>query len=820
MKRKRKISQFTLMPHLCIAIIALVISLHIPKNSAVTDTIAAGQALTIHDKLVSRNGRYALGFFEASSDSSQNTSNWYLGIWFNTVPKFTHAWVANGDNPMKNPTSLGLEISHDGNLVVLNGSSRCVIWSSQGNMTRNNDTAFDSKNNTIAILLNSGNFVLQNASNSSEILWQSFDHLTNTFFPGAKIGWNKVTGLNRRFISRKNSISPASGVYCMELDPSGANQIILTELNSSIAYWTSGVWNGQYFALEPEMTKQPAIRSFVDNAQEKYYTFALLDESFILYHHLDVSGQMKTFVWLEGSKDWVVVNAQPKAQCDVFATCGPFTVCNDDALPYCSCLKGFTIRSPGDWDLDDRTGGCLRDTPLDCMVNGSITSSTDKFYSMPCVSFSQSFYRAEALRSIDECYQVCLDNCSCIAYSFSDGKCSIWHEQLLNVRKIQCSSTSSNGDTLYVRLSAKDILSSKKNNTIFIIALAAGSTLAAALGFFAFMMLLRIWKNKRKSSGTMSHSGQSCNGIIAFRYIDLQRATKNFSEKLGGGGFGSVYKGLINASTAIAVKRLDHAHQGEKQFRAEVSSIGIIHHINLVKLVGFCSDGAKRLLVYEHMSNRSLDIHLFQSHAVVLKWSTRYQIALGVARGLAYLHENCRDCIIHCDIKPENILLDDSFVPKIADFGLAKFLGRDFSRVLTTMRGTIGYLAPEWISGVAITPKVDVYAYGMVLLEIISGRRNSCSCSSDHDVYYPLHVAEKILEGDARSLLDKRLYGDVNLKELEITCKVACWCIQDEDFDRPTMGEVVQTLEGLLEINIPPMPRLLQAITGSSDYST
>jgi len=206
-----------------------------------------------------------------------------------------------------------------------------------------------------------------------------------------------------------------------------------------------------------------------------------------------------------------------------------------------------------------------------------------------------------------------------------------------------------------------------------------------------------------------------------------------------------------------------------------------------------------------------------------LRWSTRYQIALGVARGLAYLHENCRDCIIHCDIKPENILLSESFVPKIADFGMAKLFGRDFSRVITTIRGTIGYLAPEWISGVAITPKVDVYAYGMVLLEIVSGKRNSCiscSCGTNHGVYYPVHVAREILDGDVRSLLDTRLCGDANLKEVEIACKIACWCIQEDEFDRPTMSEVVQILEGLLEINIPPMPRLLQTVAGSSRYST
>ena len=192
---KISLNLFITMAYLHISMI-LPLFLHIlAASSTTTDTISAGQTLSISDKLVSKNGRYALGFFEVGNNSSQNTSNWYLGIWFNSVPKLTQAWVANRDDPFKSPpSSLELKISHDGNLVVLNQPTNSVIWSTQVKMTRNS---------TIAMLLDSGNFILRNVSNSSHTLWQSFDHPTDTFLPGMKLLRDNITGLNRRLISRK-----------------------------------------------------------------------------------------------------------------------------------------------------------------------------------------------------------------------------------------------------------------------------------------------------------------------------------------------------------------------------------------------------------------------------------------------------------------------------------------------------------------------------------------------------------------------------------------------------------------------------------------
>ncbi|XP_022023615.2 G-type lectin S-receptor-like serine/threonine-protein kinase At2g19130 [Helianthus annuus] len=300
--------------------------------------------------------------------------------------------------------------------------------------------------------------------------------------------------------------------------------------------------------------------------------------------------------------------------------------------------------------------------------------------------------------------------------------------------------------------------------------------------------------------------------LIAFVYRDLQIATKNFSDKLGGGGFGSVFKGVLRDSSIVAVKKLESLSQGEKQFRSEVSTIGTIQHVNLVRLRGFCAQGSSKLLVYDYMPNGSLDSHLFgEKEDNLLNWKTRYEIALGIARGLVYLHEKCRDCIIHCDIKPENILLDADFCPKLADFGLAKLVGREFSRVLTTFRGTKGYLAPEWLSGVPVTAKADVFSYGMMLFELVYGKRNAEQSDDSTSKFFPSLVANVLMVGgDILSLLDSRLNREASVEEVTKICKVACWCIQDEEDSRPSMSLVEQILEGVSDVNMPPVPRTVK----------
>ncbi|XP_059661013.1 G-type lectin S-receptor-like serine/threonine-protein kinase At2g19130 [Cornus florida] len=757
------------------------------------DTISANQSLSGDRTIVSSGETFKLGFFKAG-----NSSNFYIGMWYNKVSEQTIVWVANRDTPVSDIYSSELKIL-DGNLVLVN-EYQTPIWST--NISSTNSTSL------VAILRDDGNFVFGDGPNVTQPSWQSFDHPAHTWLPGSKIGFNKLTNKNQLLTSWKNSENPTAGLFSLELDPNGSQYLI--RWNRSVQYWTSGAWNGHIFSLVPEMRLNYIYNfSYVTNENESYFTYSLYSPSIISRFIMDISGQIKQVTWLETSKQWNLFWSQPREQCEVNAYCGAFGACNQISQPFCNCLYGFNIKSMNDWNLSDYSSGCERRTVLQCGNTSAANREVDRFRENPHMGLPQN-PQSVPVGSDAECKSACLNNCSCTAYAYESNACSIWIGELLDLQQLSADDVT--GRTLYVRLAASEV-PNQKNNKGVIIGSVVGSV-AALIGLV--LVAVVILRRQRRSVGTTNAVEGS---LVAFGYKDLQIATKNFSEKLGGGGFGFVSKGTLPDSTVIAVKKLASVSQGEKQFRTEVSTIGAIQHVNLVRLRGFCSEGDKRLLVYDYMPNGSLDSHLFhEKDSKVLDWKTRYQIALGTARGLVYLHEKCRDCIIHCDIKPENILLDADLCPKVADFGLAKLLGREFSRVLTTMRGTRGYLAPEWISGVAITAKADVYSYGMMLFEVVSGRRNSEQSQDGKVKFFPTWAASVIVEGDVLSLLDPRLEGDGDAEEVTRICRVACWCIQDDENYRPSMGQVVQILEGVSEVNLPPIPRSLQLYADNQEH--
>ncbi|XP_023742016.1 G-type lectin S-receptor-like serine/threonine-protein kinase At2g19130 isoform X2 [Lactuca sativa] len=503
-------------------------------------------------------------------------------------------------------------------------------------------------------------------------------------------------------------------------------------------------------------------------------------------------GQVQQLSYLETTEQWNLFWSQPRMQCEVYALCGAFGICSQSGLPFCNCLTDFEPTSESDWNQSDFSGGCVRKTDLQC---GRIAEKPD--FLMITVEKLPP-HNSVAFGGAEECHTTCLNNCSCNAYAFVDNQCSVWNGDLLNLLE-----DNGRGKTIYVKVASKDLPHHKKSNSVNMGAVVG---FVGGVVFVLGVILVLIFRKKRisLSVGKTRMEGS----LVSFVYKDLQIATKRFSDKLGEGGFGSVFKGVLHDSSIVAVKKLESISQGEKQFRSEVSTIGTIQHVNLVRLRGFCAQGNNKLLVYDYMTNGSLDTHLFHGKQV-LNWETRYQIALGTARGLVYLHEKCRDCIIHCDIKPENILLDAEFCPKIADFGLAKLVGRDFSRVLTSTRGTIGYLAPEWLSGVAITAKTDVYSYGMMLFELVYGKRNAEASEDSRSKYFPGLVANVLIHGtDILSVLDSRLNREACVEKVTKICKVACWCIQDEEERRPTMSMVERILEGVLDVDMPPIPKI------------
>ncbi|KAG1355280.1 putative G-type lectin S-receptor-like serine/threonine-protein kinase [Cocos nucifera] len=472
---------------------------------------------------------------------------------------------------------------------------------------------------------------------------------------------NKITGEYESLTSWKNAEDPAPGVFSDSIDPAGTNEYFLL-WNGSQRYWRSGAWNGHYFDLIPP--KKPFIELiFINDKQWRGTTCTLYNRSIITRMVMDLTGQIKQFIWLESSQEWLMFWSQPPAQCDVYSLCGPFGICDQGSLPSCRCPHGFQPASPKNWSLKDWSSGCQRKTQLRCRED-------DQFFMMPNMQLPVNNQPLK-VQSHEECIAACLNNCSCTAYAYTySGGCFLWNGKLQNLRQLY------DGDgasiTLYLRLAASELMTSGRNNkTVYVVAA------VAVVGVLVILVGLAWRYHRKRVTNSMKELGGS---LVLFTYDDLRRATRNFSKKLGGGGFGSVYKGLLPDSTAVAVKKLEGLRQGEKQFRTEVSTLGSIQHVNLVRLHGFCSEGAKKLLVYEFMPNGSLDSYLFQNDCVMLNWRTRYEIFLGIARGLAYLHEKCIECIIHCDVKPENILLDAQLCPKVADFGMAKLVGRDFSR--------------------------------------------------------------------------------------------------------------------------------------------
>lgn len=309
-----------------------------------------------------------------------------------------------------------------------------------------------------------------------------------------------------------------------------------------------------------------------------------------------------------------------------------------------------------------------------------------------------------------------------------------------------------------------------------------------------------------------------------YSYPDLKKITNSFEDKLGEGSYGTVYKGKLYNGHLVAVKLLKKSNGKGEEFINEVASIGRTNHVNVVTLLGFCFEGNKRALLYDFMVNGSLEKFIYgRNNHESLALEKLFQIAVGVARGLEYLHRGCNTRILHFDIKPHNILLDNDFCPKISDFGLAKSCTKkDIIISMSGARGTVGFIAPEVFlkSFGGVSNKSDVYSYGMMVLEMVGCRKNTnlkVEHSSEqyfpHWIYKQLEEVEEIDHEEITNAEEKELHRKMTL--------VSLWCIQTHPSSRPTMTRVVEMLEGTVEsLEWPPVPSLSSPLISQPNSST
>eukprot|EP01018_Ginkgo_biloba_P015246 Gb_32199 [translate_table: standard] len=735
--------------------------------------------------------------FNVGFQSSGSDGLYVVGITFSTIKSPTLVWTAGG---VKVNDKASFHFQSDGNLVLVDERNTVVWQTNTGN-----------EGVVSAVMQDDGNFVLKNKSSS--IVWDTFSNPTDTLLINQSLSLGKALRLDP---------------YSFSLQLNG--NLTLKWWNN-ITYWNVGASQGSRVVTASLNDK--GIFSLYNSSGAQLWTARSSDytDNSITQRRikLDPDGNLRAYGWHEASASWRVGWSAVEDQCKVYGWCGNFGICvYNDTGAFCMCPSANFVAVDPKAPLQ----GCKREQDMDireCINNQSMVElEHTEFLSYP--PESDDFYGG-----ISDCEQNCLKSGSCIAATILNDGSGMCRFKTTNFasgyRSVTIPSTS------YVKvcgeprflppLRSTQAVSPSRSSEVSAagIALAVTSTVIALIiietGFWWFFCR----NNPRFGALSAQYAllEYASGAPVQFSYKELQQSTRGFKEKVGSGGFGAVYKGTLPNRSLVAVKQLEGIQQGDKQFRMEVATISSTHHLNLVRLIGFCSEGRHRLLVYEFMKNTSLDTFLFTcgDQSRKLDWETRLNIALGTARGIAYLHEECRDCIIHCDIKPENILLDENLNAKVSDFGLAKLINtRDHrNHTLTSVRGTRGYLAPEWLANLPITSKSDVFSYGMVLLEIISGRRNFDISVISERRKFSTWAFEEFERGNILNIVDEKLDGQMNLEQVERAVRVSFWCIQEQPSQRPSMGKVVQMLEGVLSIGKPPNPKSCEGLQSSASIN-
>ncbi|KAL0442857.1 UNVERIFIED_CONTAM: G-type lectin S-receptor-like serine/threonine-protein kinase [Sesamum latifolium] len=533
-----------------------------------------------------------------------------------------------------------------------------------------------------------------------------------------------------------------------------------------------------------------------DRAGTFYFTAP--EGKFLMKITLNSSGSLVQTLWDDQTKNWDITWLAPQNECDVYGTCGPFGSCNSQDSPICSCLRGFEPTNRDEWERGNWTSGCQRKKQLQCGQGDK-----DGFLRLPFMKvpdFAEQF----SSRQEDECRSACLSNCSCIAYAHDPNiGCMFWSETLIDVQQF-----SGVGVDFYVRLAASELDNHKDKKLIIIIPVVVGLVSISALVIIAWR-----WMVKRKGQTFSSDSNAvvlkdeservNIEELPLYTFETLANATDQFNENnlLGKGGFGPVYKGNLANGKEIAVKRLSAASgQGVEEFMNEVIVISKLQHRNLVRLLGCCVEKEEKMLIYEYMPNKSLDVCLFDpTHPSrkVLDWKKRLTIIEGIGRGLMYLHKDSRLRIIHRDLKPSNVLLDEDWTQKFLTLEWRGYL--EATKTMETLQ-EFGYMAPEYAMEGRFSEKSDVYSFGVLMLEI----------------------AWKLWSEDNGLAFADEAIASPNFQGEIVRCiHIALLCVQEFPKDRPTIQTVLSMLSReIVDLPAPEQPVFAEKWNGTSMGST
>ncbi|XP_048227552.1 putative receptor protein kinase ZmPK1 [Ricinus communis] len=729
------------------------------SSSTFHSTLMEGSSISVENPdhvLVSPDATFAAGFYPVGDNAFS------FAIWFNDPSCFnscTVVWMANRDVPV-NGRSSKLSLHRNGNLILTDACQPDIIWS----------TKTFPLSPSFLQLHDSGNLRLI-TTRGGTILWQSFDSPTDTLLPHQPLTRDSL------LVSSRSLTNFFSGFYKLSFDDDNVLRLVYDGVKVSSSFWPDHwLLSREAGRTSYNSSRTAVLDSFGNFTSSDNFTLFSADHGPPLQRRLtlDFDGNLRLYSRKDERAPWIISGQVISQPCKIHGTCGPNSLC--DYVPSfgrkCSCLPGYKMKDHADWSL-----GCKLE------VDSSYAENEATFLRFPQVEMYGYDFGFYINYTLDMCKKVCLERYDCKGFEhkfiFQNHPENIPYcfpkTQLLNGYR----SPNFRGE-LYLKV-PKTSHSKNLSAKDFDLDCPAG----------AVKQIDR--RNQQKTDAAAQDYLLTTTDFKRFTYTELKKATRNFNEEIGRGGAGVVYKGLLDDQRLAAIKRLNDAtSQGEAEFLAEVSTVGKLNHMNLIEMLGYCAEGKHRLLVYEYMEKGSLAENLSSKE---LDWDKRFKIAVGTAKGLAYLHEECLEWVLHCDVKPENILLDGDYQPKVSDFGLSRLISRgelhnsSFSRV----RGTRGYMAPEWILNQPITSKVDVYSYGMVVLEMLTGK------GSKENKRLAQWV-EKNWNGASASTCwvkertDAIMGMDIDEKKIETLIEVALKCVEECKDDRPSMSQVVKMI--------------------------